>query len=78
MSNIDDKATSGVEPEEEIRKALKKLDKKIGKFISRLDPLKQVVIDRQDERLGEKLMAAMKASDLAQKGAEYGLKATER
>jgi len=77
MSNIDDKATSGIEPEEEIRKALKKLNKKIGKFIPRLDPLKQIVIDRQDERLGEKLLAAMKASDLAQKGAEYGLSSLE-
>ncbi|MGW8179465.1 MAG: hypothetical protein ACWGQW_12005, partial [bacterium] len=78
MSNIDDRAATGLEPEEEIRKALKKLDKKIGKFIPRLEPLKQVVIDRKDERLGEKLLAAMETSDLAQKGAEYGLHSTEK
>ena len=73
MINIDEKASSGMEPEEEIRKALKKLDKAIKEFIPRLDPLKQLVIDRRDERLGEKLMEAMKASDLAKKGAELGL-----
>jgi hypothetical protein len=76
MINIDEKASSGMEPEEEIRKALKKLRKAIEDYIPRLEPMKQVVIDRKDERLGEKLMAAMKASDLAKEGAELGLEET--
>jgi len=77
MINIDEKASSGMEPPEDIRKSLKMLKKAINKFIPRLDPIKQIVIDRQDERLGEKLMAAMKASDMAKKGAELGLAETD-
>lgn len=76
MINIDEKASGGMEPEEEIRKALKKLNKDIDKFIPRLTPLKQLVIDRKDESLGEKLLEAMKASDVAKKGAQFGLAET--
>jgi hypothetical protein len=78
MINIDDKATSGMVEEGDIRKSLKKLSKKIEKFIPRLDALKNLVIERRDEELGEKLLAAMDSSDTARKGAQYGLGAPER
>jgi len=77
MINIDEKATSQMETEEEIRKSLKKLSKKIEEFIPRLDSLEQLVIERKDEELGEKLLAAMKSSELAKKGAQFGLGAPE-
>ncbi len=77
MINIDEKASTGMETEEEIRKSLKKLSKKIDEFIPRLDPFRQVVIDQKDEKLGVQLLAAMKASELARKGAQYGLGAPE-
>ena len=78
MINIDEQATSGMTEEGDIRKALKLLSKKIEEFTPRLEALKQLVIERQDQPLGEKLIKAMETSEIARKGAQYGLGAPER
>jgi hypothetical protein len=78
MVNIDEKATSGMAREQDIRKSLKELSKKIEDFTPRLEALKALVMERRDERLARKLMDAMKASEIARKGAQYGLGAPER
>lgn len=78
MINIDDKAASGMVEEGDLKKSLKMLSSKIEKFIPRLEALKELVIERRDEELGEKLLTAMETSDTARKGAQYGLGAPER
>ncbi len=73
MINIDEKAIHKTASEDDIRKSLEKLNKKIQEFIPQLEPIKQLAIDRKDEALYLEWEEAQKISDIAQKGSLYGL-----
>jgi hypothetical protein len=73
MINIDEKAIHKTASEEDIRKSLEKLNKKIQEFIPQLEPFKQLAIDRKDEALYLELEEAQEISDIAQKGSLLGL-----
>jgi len=73
MINIDEKAIHKTASEEDIRKSLEKLNKKIQEFIPQLEPIKQLAIDQKDEALYRELEEAQEISVVAQKGSLYGL-----
>ncbi len=73
MINIDEKAIHKTASEEDIRKSLEKLNKKIKEFIHQLEPIKELAIDRKDEALYLEWEEAQEISDIAQKGSLLGL-----
>ncbi len=73
LINIDEKAIYKTASEEDIRKSLEKLNKKIQEFIPRLEPIQQLAIDRKDEALYREWEEAQEISVIAQKGSLYGL-----
>ncbi len=73
MINIDEKAIHKTASEEDIRKSLEKLNKKIQEFIPQLEPIKQLAIDQKDQALYRELEEAQEISVVAQKGSLYGL-----
>lgn len=73
MANIDEKAEMGTAPEKEIRKALEELEKKVSKFIPRLEELEELIRSQRDEALADQYLEALRTSDIALKGALYGL-----
>ena len=73
LINIDEKAIYKTASEEDIRKSLEKLNKKIQEFIPRLEPIQQLAIDRKDEALYREWEEAQEISIVAQKGSLYGL-----
>jgi len=73
MSNIDDKAEMQTASEKDIRKALKELEKKVSKFITRLEGLEDLIRSQKDEALAVQYLEALKTSNIAHQGALYGL-----
>ncbi len=73
MSNIDEKAEMRTASEKDIRKALKELEKKISKFIPKLEALEDLIRSQKDEALADQYLEALKTSDVAHQGALYGL-----
>ena len=73
MSNIDEKAEMRTAPEKDIRKALKELEKKVKKFIPKLEALEDLIRSQKDEALADQYLEALKTSDVAHQGALYGL-----
>jgi hypothetical protein len=73
MSNIDDKAEMQTASEKDIKKALKELEKKVSKFIPRLEALEDLIRSQKDEALAEQYLEALKTSEIAHQGALYGL-----
>jgi hypothetical protein len=73
MSNIDDKAEMQTASEKDIKKALKELEKKVSKFIPRLESLEGLIRSQKDEALAEQYLEALETSEIAHKGALYGL-----
>ena len=57
MSNIDDKAEMQTASEKDIKKALKELEKKVSKFIPRLEALEDLIRSQKDEALAEQYLA---------------------
>ncbi len=73
MSNIDEKAEMRTAPEKDIRKSLKELEKKVKKFIPRLEALEDLIRSQKDEALADQYLEALETSDTAHQGALYGL-----
>lgn len=77
MVNIDTHARSGRVEEKDLMKALEKLNEKIGTFIERLQGMEDLVREQLDQRFYEEWREALKTSDIARKGAAFGLGATK-
>jgi hypothetical protein len=73
MINIDAQVEARMASEDDIRKALEKLDENIRDFIERLVGFEELVRSQRDEALFLKYRQALKTSDIARKGAQYGL-----
>lgn len=73
MVNIDNHARCGRVEEKDLMKALEKLDEKIDGFIERLQAMEDLVRKQLDKGFYEKWREALKTSDIARKGAAYGL-----
>ena len=73
MVNIDEKATHKSASEDELRKSLEKIDKKIGEFPSLLKPIEELATELQDESLYREILKAQEATVVVQKGVRYGL-----
>ena len=68
MVNIDEKEIHKLARPKEIRKALKKLCKKLPEFIPKLDPIQKAALEKQDEDLLAEIKQAQETSSLAEKG----------
>lgn len=77
MTNIDAQAELGFTPEKDIKKALKRLSKKVQEFGPRLDGLEDLIRKERDEALYDRWRKAQKSTEIARKGAAYGLGAPE-
>lgn len=77
MTNIDEKARTNAAKEKDIREALKNLKEKIDKFIPRLQALEDLVREQKDLAFYKQYREALRSSDIARKGALYGLGAPE-
>jgi hypothetical protein len=77
MTNIDEKARTNAAKEKDIRKALKNLKENIDKFIPRLQALEDLVREQKDLAFYKQYREALRSSDIARKGALYGLGAPE-
>ncbi len=73
MVNIDEKHSYKLASKKDVRKSLKKLNKKILEFLPRLEPLEKIAIDRQDQQLYRVVRLALKSSEIARKGSQLGL-----
>ncbi|UCF36148.1 MAG: hypothetical protein JSU96_15175 [Acidobacteriota bacterium] len=73
MSSIDDQYESRRAEEKDVKKSLKKLKEKLEEFQPQLESLADLVREQRDEALYDQYMAALKASEVAYKGASYGL-----
>jgi hypothetical protein len=73
MINIDEKAIYKTASEKDIEESLKELNKGIEEFIPKLEPIKQLAIELQDQALYKELLEAEETSITAQKGSLYGL-----
>ncbi len=73
MINIDEKAKYKTASEKDIRKSLEQVNEKVTQFLARLDPIKKLAEERQDEELYLELRAAKRKSETAQKGSQLGL-----
>lgn len=73
MVNIDERARGRGAEDKEIRKSLEKLRDKMAEFTPRLEEVKDIAIERRDERLARQWKEAAKISEQARKGALYGL-----
>ncbi len=78
MINIDEKATHKTASKDELRRSLEKIDKKIGKFPSRLKPIEKLAVELQDEILYREILKAQEATVVVQKGVRYGLEVLEK
>lgn len=77
MVNIDEKAKNKTEEEKDIRKALKSLKEKIDDFLPRLQTLEDLVREQKDLPLYKQYREAIRSSEIARKGALYGLGAPD-
>ena len=73
MINIDEKARHRLASEKDIKKVLESLNGKMQGFIPRLEPLRQVALDLQDEDFFLEWREAWKATHNALKGSQFGL-----
>lgn len=73
MVNIDAQVEARQVSERDVRRALRKLDGKIGEFIDRLGGLEAYVRDRRDPEFAKEWEEAARTSEIARKGAAYGL-----
>ncbi len=73
MINIDEKARYKIASEKDIKKSLELLNSGIQTFIPRLEPVKKLAEDRQDEDLYLEWREAWKASRKALQGSQFGL-----
>ena len=73
MINIDEKARYKIASEKDIKKSLELLNSGIQTFIPRLEPVKKLAEDRQDEDLYLEWREAWKASQKALQGSQFGL-----
>ncbi len=74
--NIDDKHKF-VE-EGKLKKVMKKLNKQVQKYIPRLEPVKQLALDRKDEELYKAVGKAVEISEIALKGSQMFLGTPEK
>lgn len=68
MINIDEKAIHKLSRPAETRKAMKKLCKKLPEFIPKLEPIRKLALEKQDEDLLAEIKQAQETSSLAEKG----------
>ncbi len=73
MKNIDLKARDGTEEVKDVRKALEKLEEKSMEFKSRLDAIEPFIREQRDQELLEVYGKAVETTNVAAKGARYGL-----
>ena len=73
MINIDEKARYKIASEKDIKKSLELLNSGIQTFLPRLEPVKKLAEDRQDEDLYLEWREAWKASRKALQGSQFGL-----
>ena len=73
MINIDEKARYKSAPEKDIQKSLELLNSGIQTFIPRLEPVKKLAEDREDEDLYLEWREAWKFSQKALQGSQFGL-----
>ncbi len=73
MINIDEKAKYKTASQKDIRKSLEQVNEKVTQFIPRLEPIKKLAEERQDEELYLELRVAKRKSETAQKGSQLGL-----
>ena len=73
MINIDEKARHKIATEKDIKKSLELLNSRVQTFIPRLEPVKKLAEDRQDEDLYLEWREAWKASQKALQGSQFGL-----
>lgn len=73
MTNIDEKATRRSSEEQEIKKSLERLSAAIERFIPRLQVIRRHAETTQDRSLYKKVQVALDTSDVARKGALFGL-----
>ena len=73
MANIDERATRRLDEEKEIRKALQNLGKHLQEMADRLNALQPFIREQRDEALAETYEEALRLTDIAQKGVQFGL-----
>lgn len=73
MVNIDAQVEQRQVEEKDALKALEKLDEKIDGFVDRLKAMESYIHERRDPEFAEAWERAMKTSDIARKGASFGL-----
>ncbi len=73
MINIDEKARYKIASEKDIKKSLELLNSGIQTFLPRLEPVKKLAEDRQEEDLYLEWREAWKASRKALQGSQFGL-----
>ena len=73
MINIDEKASYKSATEKDIKKSLELLNSRIQTFVPRLEPVKKLAEDRQNEDLYLEWREAWKASQKALQGSQFGL-----
>ncbi|MBI4445533.1 MAG: hypothetical protein HY645_06435 [Acidobacteria bacterium] len=73
MINIDEKARYKTAPAKDIRKALEKLNSKVGVFQAQLELVKEFARQLRDEELYREILEAEEITEIARKGSELGL-----
>lgn len=73
MINIDEKHKYRTASSKDVRKSLEKLNEKVQEFIPRLQALQEWAKEQRDEGLYRQIQKALKASEIALKGSQYGL-----
>ena len=73
MINIDEKARYKIASEKDIKKSLELLNSGIQTFLPRLEPVKKLAEEREDEDLYLEWREAWKASRKALQGSQFGL-----
>jgi hypothetical protein len=73
LTNIDERVELKTANERDIRRSLSKLADKVAEFLPRLAALEDLVTEQRDERLYRKYREALRTTEIARKGAQFGL-----
>ncbi len=73
MTNIDERVELRTATERDIRRSLRKLADSVEEFLPRLGALEDLVREQRDEGLLRKYREALRSTEIARKGAQYGL-----